>query len=271
MFNAIFGSTNKQKKIVHCEISGQESSLNQTTILTKINGLIALKHFDSPSLDENKKVIYSSTQPPLKYYSEIDVPTDLKSSVGRLFSIVDDEDELEQSTAVMSPEGKRIFTGNQIIPLFKYINEYAMLEIPATMFLAIIDNEATFKIGLCENWNVQFNSVGRKYRFKKILEEKREKQIFGRPGILWPGFDVAIGDCCQNNPQGTGYLFKTNKEFQHITLACNESAVDYCIKNNCLVYYNDFMNKGALRILSAYTEDVNRKLQNKYLFRSSNM
>jgi hypothetical protein len=271
MFNKIFGSTTKETKTVHCEETGKPSSLSDTVVLTKINGVIAFNNLNNPQIDTDEKLIYSSGKPPIKYYSEIIVPDDLKGIMGRLFSIIDDEDELEQTTCVISPDGRRLHTEEQLIPFIDYVKQYEVVRLPDTMFVALVDNSTKTKMQTCDNWGMEYCSVGRKYRFKKILQEKREQQTFGTPGILWPGFDVAVGDCSQKNVHGTGYLFKTDNNFQNVNLACNESAVDYCIKNKCLVYYNDFLNNGKLRILSAYTEDINRKLQNPYLFRSSNI
>jgi hypothetical protein len=146
-----------------------------------------------------------------------------------------------------------------------------MVQIPNTMFVAVIDNVSNVKKLNCQQWNIGYNSIGSKYRYKKIIKEDRQPQTFGRPGILMPGFNVAVSDCSQKNPQGTGYLFKTDDNFQQANFSCNESAVEFCQKNNCLVYYLDFLNDGKLRILTAYTQDVNKKLQNPYLFRSSNI
>jgi hypothetical protein len=191
--------------------------------------------------------------------------------VGRLFSCVDDEDDLEQSTAIISQEGIRLYTGHQLIPFLEHINQYELIKIPDTMFVSVVDRNSSLQTKICENWNMPFKSVSKKYRFKRVIDEKREKQTFGYLGVLLPGYDVAITDCSQKNPNGIGYLFKTEKSFQLINLCSNESAVDYCIKNKCLVYYNDFLNKGNLRLLSAYTEDINTRLQNSYKFRSSNI
>lgn len=270
MLNEILDATNYDENIFHCEITGQECSLDNTTVLTKIDSFIILKNIESSTIDINEKIIYTHSKTPIKFYSEIDVPLDLRNVIGRVFSAIDDEDELEQSTAIMSNEGKRLFTGNQLLSMVKYINEYELIRFPKTMFIAMIDNISKTKIVNCDNWNLEYNSIGRKYRLKKILVEKIEKQTYGIKGILWPGFDIAISDCCDKNPEGMGYLFKTEKEFQNINICCNESAVDYCRKNNCLIYYNDFVNNGKLRLLSKYTYSINKKLQNRYLFRSSN-
>lgn len=270
MFNKIFGSRNKFPQVVHCEITGKIASLSDTVVLTKINGVIAYNNLNNPQIDNCKKLIYSSGKSPLKFHSEIIVPDDLKDIMGRLFSIIDDEDELEQSTSVLSSEGKRLHTGQQLVPFIDYVKRYELVRIPDTIFVALLDNSTKPKLQTCDNWGVEYYSVGKKYRFKKILQERREPQTFGTTGILWPGFNVAVGDCSQKNINGTGYLFKTNNIFQNINLSCNESAVDYCIKNKCLIYYNDFLNKGKLRILSAYTKAINTNLQNSYLFRSSN-
>jgi hypothetical protein len=260
-----------KQRVVNCEVTGKQSSLADTSILTRINGIIAFNNLSNPQIDESTKTIHCYNKPTMTYHSEINVPDDLKGMMGRLFATVDDEDELEQSTAIISAEGKRMHTGQLLVPFLEYVKEYELVGVPNTMFLAVIDNEAKTVAKTCDSWGVEYQSVGRKYRFKNIRKEKKEKQIYGRPGILLPPFNVAIGDCSAANPNGTGYQFLTENDFHNANLACNESAVDYCIKNNCLVYYNDFLNKGALRILSAYTEDINRKLKNSYLFRSSNM
>jgi hypothetical protein len=256
---------------IYCEVTGKPSSLVDTAVLTRISGIIALNNLSRPEIDEVNKTIHSYNKPSLGYHCEIDVPNDLKSIMGRLFATVDDEDELEQSTAIISADGKRMHTGQLLVPFLEYVKKYEVIGIPDTMFLTVIDNNAKTLIKACDNWGTEYRSTGRKYRSKSILKEKREKQIFGQPGVLWPPFNVAIGDCSPANPNGTGYQFLTENDFHNVNLACNESAVDYCIKNKCLIYYSDFLNKGSLRILSAYTEDINRKLKNSYLFRSSNM
>jgi hypothetical protein len=124
---------------------------------------------------------------------------------------------------------------------------------------------------ICENWNVPYKGFSKKYLTKKILELKTEKHIFGKQAILLPGFDVAISDCAAKNPNGTGYLFRTDNTFVPVNLCSNESAIDYCDKNNCLAYYTDFMNGGKMRVLSKYTPSINANLQNIYKSRSSNI
>jgi len=255
---------------VHCEITGQTSSIVDTVVLTKINGIILLKNLESPEIYEAEKVIISYPKPPIKYYCELEVPFDHQSLLGRIFAIVDDEDELEQTTSILSSEGRRIYMGQQLFRFVEQAGDNQVLILPDTMFMAVVDNEATTNVETCAAWKVAYNSAGRKYRFKKILQEKKEAQTFGYPGILWPGFDVAVGDCSPKNLQGTGYLFKTDNNFQNVNLCSNESAVDFCKQENCLIYYNDFLNKGKLRILSPNTEDINTKLQNPYLYRSLN-
>lgn len=256
---------------LHCEITGKSASLDDTVTLTKINAVVVLKNFDNPKIDRTEKKIFSSTKPPLRFYSEIPVPHDLLGAMGPLFSIVNDEDDLEQSTAIMSKEGIRLYTGRQLLPFIDYVDYHELVQIPETMFIAVVDKDNQLMSKNCGNWNIPFGASGRKYMFKKIIDEKKEKQTFGYPGILLPGYDVAISDCSEKNPNGSGYLFKTESSFHGIDLCSNESAVDFCVKNRCLVYYNDFLNKGNLRLLSGYTEDINNKLQNPYKFRSSNI
>ena len=261
-----------QTKEIHCEKTGQVSSLDDTVVLTKINGIIVSKNCNNPKIDMDKKSVYSSTSPPHKFYSEINVPNELKPIFGRIFAIVDDEDELEQSTAILSTKGKNLFTIEQLMPFMEYIDQTEILRLPDSMFIAIIDENASNKYLNCENWNLSFKSIGRKYRSKRILEEKHLKIPFGVPEEdALKKFDIEVSDWNQKNPNGTSYLFKTDNKFQNINLCSNESAVDYCINNKCLVYYNDFLNKGKLRVLTPYTENINKKLQNPYLFRSSNI
>ncbi|AHM63233.1 hypothetical protein D770_24940 [Flammeovirgaceae bacterium 311] len=260
-----------ESRDVNCEITGLASALSETVVLTKVNGIIVLKNFDNPQVDALNKTIYSSSKPPLKYYAEINVPDPLKGKMGRLFSFVDDEDELEQSTAILSKAGREIHTMNQLVPFLNYVDQYQYLKLPETMFMAIVDVEARTSTKFCDSWAINFNSAGKKFYYKKILAEKRESQTFGTPGVLMPGYDLAFGDCSQKNPHGTGYLFKTDNTFHNANFSCNESAVEFCKNNNCLVYFMDFLNQGKLRVLSRYTEDINKKLQNPYLFRSSNI
>lgn len=272
MFDKLFGKSQNETKSVHCEVKGTETTIENTVALVKIDGVIALKNFNNPSVDFDSKEIQSMDKPPLKFYSELVVPEDLKPFFGRMFSIINDEDEIEHSTAIMSEEGKKIYSGQKLFPLMEHIkNGVELLQIPPSMFFAVVDTEVSLKNKSCENWHTDFKGLGRKFRYKKILDEKRERQTFGMPGILMPGYDVAVGDCSQKNPNGTGYMYKTDSAFKPIELCCNESAVSFCKKNKAIVYYNDFLNNGKLRVLTPETESINRNLQNSYLFRSLNI
>jgi hypothetical protein len=263
----------QSNKSVHCEKSGQQCSLDKIRIVTKISGIINPKLFHNPQIDLVNKIIYSSNKPPLKFFSRIYVPTDLKPVLGDLYAKVSDEDEPEQSTHILSDEGMKYLMGSQLIKLVGYIDKYEIINFPETMFFVSVDESSSFKTenSICENWGVAFQSIGKKYMVKKILDSKTEKQTFGDMSVLLPPFDVAVSDCSAKNPNGTGYFFRTDRNFTSVSLSCNESAVDYCSKNNCLVYYTDFMNGGNMRVLSKYTPDINAKLQNHYRFRSSNL
>lgn len=272
MFDKLFGKSQNESKNVHCEVTGNETTIDNVVALVKIDGVIALKNFNNPTVDSYKMEIQPIDKPPLKFYSEIVVPEDLKPIFGRIFSIVNDVDDIEQSTALMSKEGQKVFSSQKLIPFMEHINNgVELLQIPPTMFFAVIDTTTTLKSKTCENWETNFKGLGRKYRYKKILNEKKEKQTFGIQGLLMPGFDVAVSDCAQKNPNGTGYMYKTDGTFKHVELCCNESAVSFCKKNKALVYYNDFLNNGKLRVLTPETESINRNLQNSHLFRSSNI
>lgn len=259
--------TNKR---VHCEQKGSETSLDKTRVVTKISGVINLKLFDNPQIDFEEKMIYSSNKPPIKFFSKLYIPTDLKPVLGDLFATVADEDELEQSTHILSDEGKKHLMGSQLIKLVTYLDKYELINFPDTMFFVSVDEISSYKTQskTCENWGVEYPSLGRKYMIKKILDTKIEKPF---SGILWPGFDAGVNDTSAKNPNGTGYLFKTDRNFTPVNLCSNESAVEYCDKNNCLAYYTDFINGGKMRVLSKYTESINKNLQNDYRFRSSNI
>lgn len=272
MLNNLFGKSTSNNHNVYCEITGMESSVEETVVLSKIDGVIALNNFNNPSVDFDNRIIKPIDKPPLRFYSEVFVPEEMKALIGRVFSIVNDEDDIEQSTAIMSTKGQEVYSIQKVYPFIEHItNGVELLQIPNTMFFAVIDTIESGKEKTCSNWNTTYKSIGRKYRYKKILKEVKESQTFGRPGILKPGFDVAVSDCSQKNPNGTGYMYKTDGTFNPIDLCCNESAVSFCIKNKAVVYYNDFLNNGKLRVLTAETEKINRNLQNPYLFRSSNI
>jgi len=270
MFNKLFKNKNNDIT-VHCEITGQECSLEDTSILLKVETLIVFNNLLNARIDIENKMIISDDKPPLKYYSEVNIPDDLIELTGRLFTIVEDEEDLEQTTSILSKEGKRLFTGNRIMPLIEHIkNGIELLRFPETFFFAVIIDNIISKELKCDNWEIDFNSIEKKYRYKKIILEKRKTEIYGTPSFLIPGFDIAISDCSNKNPNGNSYMFATDKNFIPVNLCCNESAVDYCVKNNCLIFYNDFLNKGNLRVLSPYTVNINKNLQNKYLYRTSN-
>lgn len=234
----------------------------------KIDGIIALKNINNPIIDFENKIIQSRGKPPLNFYSEIIVPDDLKRIIGRMFSIVNDTDDIEQSTALMSIEGQRIFSGQKLFAFMEpIINGIELFQIPLTMFYAVIDSETTLQAKKCENWDINYGGLDRKYRYKNIIEENRDQLI---PGVLKPGYDIAVSDRSCENPNGNDYHFKTEGKFYSIDLCCNESAVSICQKNNVIVYYNDFINNGKLRLLISNTVSINMKLQNSYLYRSLN-
>jgi len=54
---------NNSKK-VYCEITGAETSVDNTIVLVKIDGIIALKNFNNPMVDFENKIIQSSGKPP---------------------------------------------------------------------------------------------------------------------------------------------------------------------------------------------------------------
>lgn len=260
-------------RVVYCEIKGKEASIQNTRVLTRISGVVNLNLLKQPKIDFEERTIYSSGTPPIKFFSKIHVPSNLVPALGELFATVQDEDDLEQSTHILSDEGMDYFMGTQLIKLAVYLKQYQLIDFPDTTFFVSVNAESDFKTQnkTCENWKTSYKGFDKKYFVKKILETKTESQTFGRPGILWPGFDVAVGDCSAKNPYGTGYLFKTDNAFVPVNLCSNESAVDYCSQNNCLAYYTDFINDGKMRILSKYTPSINLNLQNDYKFRSSNI
>ena len=110
MLNKLFiNKPDESSKKVHCEITGAETDINNNTALVRINGIIALKNLTNPRIDFSAKKIHSDGKPSLDFYSELMVPEDLKDFFGQVFSIIDDLDEIEKSTAILSAEGKKYF------------------------------------------------------------------------------------------------------------------------------------------------------------------
>jgi len=255
-------------KKTHCEITGFETSIENTVALVKIDGVIALKNLDKPIIDFEKKIIYSKGKKPVNFYSEVFVPKDLKQIFGKIFSIVNDVDDIEQSTAVMSNDGQDLFSGQKLFAFMKDINDgIQIINIPSTLFFPVIDSETKLVSKQCENWDINYSGLHGKYRYKKIIKENREQFI---PGVLMPGYDIAVSDRSDLNPNGKDYHFKTDSKFNSLDVCCNESAVSFCEKNFTIVYYNDFINNGKLRILIPETVKLNLNLQNAYLYRSLN-
>ena len=278
MLSNIFSKSKGVQRIVHCEMNGKATSIEKTRILTKANVIINLKRFKNPRIDFEAKTIFSSNKDPIKFLCELHIPPELKPVLGDLYATVEDEDELEQSTHILSDEGINIFMAQQFFILLRnnfteYLKEYETVTLPDALFFVSANEISSFKSQsmICDNWGISYPSVGKKYMIKKILETKTDTLTFGRMSVLCPGYDVAFSDCSAKNPTGTGYQFITDKNFIPTNLCSNESAVDYCIKNNCLAYYTDFVNGGKMRVLSKYTESVNKNLRNDYKFRSSNI
>lgn len=271
MLSNLFGGGTKKR--VHCEITGKETSIDKTRVLTKISGVINLKLLDNPMVNINQKIIYSQGKPPINFFIKVRVPTELIGVLGDIYAIVSDVDELEQSTHILCDEGANVFMGRQLIKLSTHFKNYEIINFPDTMFFVSLNDTSNFKIrnNTCENWGINYPSLGKKYMVKKVLDTKIASRTFGTLGVLLPGYDLGIDDSCAKNPQGTGYLFKTERNFTPLDFCSNESAVDYCKKNNTLAYFSDFLNGGKMRVLSKYTESINNNLQNHYKFRSSNI
>lgn len=271
MFRNLFGKSSNKIKDVTCQVTGNKTNLDNTVSIIKINRIIISKNLQDVEIDDTNNTIHSSTHDPVQYYQEILIPSPFLPVTGRLFAQVEDEDEVESSTGIVSTEGIERFAAKTLKPIFQYLNQAVVLDIPESMFFPIISKKEKLIKQNCENWNIEFDGIRRKYMSKKILELRKDKQQFGKPGILHAGWDVAISDVSQKNLQGNGYLFKTDNQFKPVNLCSNESAVSYCKKNNVLIYYTDFLNNGKLRLLSEYTPEINKKLQNQYLYRSSNI
>ena len=257
--------------IIHCEKTGRQTTLSNTRLTTKIKGVINLNKLDDPYVDSDKRLIHTTTKHPIRFFEKIYVPTDLKKDIGDLYSIIDDYDEPEQSTNILSDIGIDYFMGNQLIRLKDYLKEYEIINFPETMFFVSATNPSNTTQKKCECCDSIYHSIGKKYMTKKILNERKDVGRFGEQGVLWQGFDVGFTDLSDKNPIGTSYSFETDKIFNSVNLCSNECAVDFCKKNHVLIYYNDFLNMGKLRLLSKYTESINTNLVNDYKFRSSNL
>ena len=231
-----------------------------------------LKNTNNASVDLDKMEIHSADRLPQPFYSELLVSGYAKRHLGRLFSIVNDSDDLEHSTALLSEEGRDLFFENTILPLQEHADNGAgILQIAPTVFFPIIDTRTTLRSQTCEFCKSEYKGLGNKYRYKLIIDEISESITFGLPGILTHGFDIAVSDCNKNNVNGTGYSYKTDGVFKQVNLCCNECAVSFCQDPGAIIYYNDFLNKGRLRVLTPLTEVINKNLGSPYLFRSLNI
>jgi len=269
MFKKLF-QTNENHDVA-CEMSGRKVDIVNTVSLVRIHEIIIAKNIPNAIIDTNAKAIYAENKRPLHYYQEIIIPEEFRFMFGRLFVNIEDEDEIEASTAILSEHGINGFSFNSLQHIMPYLDKHVILKLPNTMFFAIVSREEQIHKKICENWNVEYSGYGKKYMSKKILDFKRDSQELGMLSILLPGWDVGFTDVNQKNPKGNNYEFKTDKKFIPINLCSNESAVEYCKKNNVLIYYNDFLNGGKLRVLSEYTPETNRNMKNPYLYRSSNI
>jgi hypothetical protein len=266
MLNQLFSKNKQNQKDVHCEFTGDKTVLHNTYPLVKIESVIAIKNLSNPKINKDQKTIIPEDKPPLEYYCEIIVPEDLRPIFGRLFATVSDPDDPEISTCILSEEGKKKFSGTSVFPFAQYINDgVELLRIPDSMFVSIIDTNIELNDLRCDQWDVLYKGISGKYRYKKIIEQNDAPLI---PGVLMPGYNMAVSGRCEKNPNGKDYMFKTEDKFNRINLASNESAVTFSIKNNAIIYYNDFLNKGKLRALTPQTVELNRNLGNAYKYRS---
>lgn len=265
---------NNEKVPKHCELNATKSSIEETRIITKIKGIINLKVLKNPEVDFLNKVIKSGNKPPIEYLVKLNVPYELRSNLGELYSTNIDEDEIEQSTCILSEEGINIFMKRQITPLIEYLATYEILNFPDKMFFGSINdlNEFNLNNAICSNCGIPYKTTGNKYKRKNIQEYRKDRMEDELPEILESDyFDLSITDCSEKDMTGYIYSFKTDKHFLKIDLCSNECAVESCIKENSVIYYNDFLLKGVLRVLTKDTVSMNTKLKNHYRYRSLNI
>jgi hypothetical protein len=256
---------NEKIKSVHCELSGEVATLKDLKVLTKIDGIINLKLFVNPKIDWNNKVINSDKLPPVKFYSEIEIPEYLKHFCTNLFSFVDDETQIEKSTHIISQESELSYMSKKIMNIIPYLESYEKIQFSKSAFW-VVKNVLLDKLN-CENCNIEYNSIGIKYRSSKINKIEIEKQNI--KGLnLNKGYDLAVTDCCDKYPNGTVYFYKVDFNMTPINLCSNECAVDFCDKNNSLVFIKDNLIDGNVRVLCKHTKDINLNLENEYLYRS---
>ena len=217
-----------QNPIVHCEIKGDKTELTNTVVLTKVNGIFISKNFVNSRINSEEKILYSDNKPPVNFYEQLEVPYELDSVLGSLFATVEDIEDPEQSTAILSAEGLNIFMGRQLVKLINYASQYEHISIPETMFfVSATRNTQNAKLKTCQTCESSYYSTGRKYLSKKILMEKVVPGKFGELGILWPGFDVAFTDLSDKHPIGNGYMFSLEKNFIPNIFCSNDCAVSY--------------------------------------------
>lgn len=267
--NLFSDSSSHQSNHLHCEVTGEQTNLDNTFPIIKIDGIIVLNNFHNPEIDPHSRVIYSTGSPPVPFYKEIDLPEEVKKSSGRLFAKVHDKDEIEMSTSIISEKGINKFTTKNI-NLFKRFFHSKIVMFPYSFCVPIISKNENLQEKTCINCKKKYLGVYRKYMSKRILKMKKREEEYG---IMQPfpfDYDITISDVAPLHKEGYRYLFKTEKKFISVSICSNECSVQYCKQNNTLIYYNDFINKGKLRILSEYTPDINENLKNLYTYRSSN-
>lgn len=272
MLHKFFQSFTKKKHQYSCEKTGDECVLEDTKVLTRINAVFTTKHMKNIRVMMNERKIYSDTKPPISFYAKMELPRAIENTLGETYFTIADENDIEETTALLAEHGKLAVLIQQTARFAHYFENNDRVEFPETHFFFNVSDLKVYQPNAtCQCCHKSYYAVNNKYRFKKILETKQQAGEFGNIGIIFPGFDSGVSDISDKNRKGTYYFFKTDKAFNKVNLCSNECAVEYCKINKVAVYFNDFINGGKLRMLVEQTPQINEAIKNSYKYRSSNL
>jgi len=244
----------------HCEWCGSASSNYFYRFIIQPDYLIFLNSPLIKSIDKNNQVVY------LKNGSQVDysalISSEMAVSYNEIFPHLFCSEDCEDSYLSKHSVQYRNDIENEIAVLsLNENNIFSPLVIP-------IENIRHTNVS-CDQCKQEFPNFNKSFNCINILSKKIQKaHINDRPDLQ--NYPVVFSDMHNDKPSGNYFLFDIdmNQSSWRKKIFCsNECSFEYAKNENVIVMYKNNMMNGNLTIVSPYTVDINKGLNNPYKFR----
>ena len=124
-----------------------------------------------------------------------------------------------------------------------------------------------------ENYDI-CNLCGKKYPNHQhvciIKRYSKFKKISGKLGInplMSKKYDIAFSDIHERQSKGNFYLYKFVSLDREMNFCSNECIFEYCSNMNSVATFKSNIEKASIRAITPHLIEINKSLNNKYLFR----